>query len=357
MWRWSERVALPGARQPRAKAEGLLYQLTAANGTVTRFLYDGDALVAEYDSAGAMTRRYVHWDGADVPIISYTGAGLTAPSYLHADHQGSIVAMSGAAGVIQINRYDEYGIPAATNGGRFQYTGQVWLAELGMYYYKARIYSPTFGRFLQTDRIGYAGGINLYGYVGDDPINGADPAGEAAVTCGSRLGISASCSGGTILGLIGDWRDKRARASARSASASSHAASTLDDLLDFSIWAEFADNAQTFREIGIEGERAAYRYLEAHGYKILATHLIVKTPLGVRIIDIVALPRGGLDAVAYEVKANYASRSLYQRAQDEHIRINGANVRSRGNPFFPQGTQIQLPTGQLNVICMTGCER
>ena len=46
----------------------------------------------------------------------------------------------------------------STNTGRFQYTGQVWLPELGMYHYKARIYSPTLGRFMQTDPIGFGGG-------------------------------------------------------------------------------------------------------------------------------------------------------------------------------------------------------
>jgi RHS repeat-associated protein len=61
--------------------------------------------------------------------------------------------------------------------GRFQYTGQIWLGELGMYYYKARIYSPTLGRFLQTDPVGYEGGVNLYAYIGDDPVNGTDPSG------------------------------------------------------------------------------------------------------------------------------------------------------------------------------------
>jgi RHS repeat-associated protein len=167
---------------------GRLYQTAQASGATTRFLYDGANLIGEYNASNALLRRYVQGPGLDAPLVRYDGTGTSNRRWLITDERGSVVAETNASGAaVQINTYDEYGMPGSGNTSRFGYTGQMWIAEIGLYHYRNRVYNPRIGRFMQTDPIGQRGGINLYAYVSNDPVNHTDPWGL------SRLPTFDSC--------------------------------------------------------------------------------------------------------------------------------------------------------------------
>jgi RHS repeat-associated protein len=154
-------------------------------GAVTVYVRDGPSpssgqvdAIAEYDSNNVLQKRYA-FDGAGNPLVAYDASGNR--TWMLSDERGSVVALANdSATMTAIDTYDEYGIPAATNQGTFQYAGMMWLSRPGLYAPTFRSFNALLGRFNQTDPIGFGGGINLYGYVGADPVNGIDPLGLAS---------------------------------------------------------------------------------------------------------------------------------------------------------------------------------
>jgi RHS repeat-associated protein len=157
--------------------DGSLRQIQKTVGSVkTKYVYSGSHMMEEYDgTAGTLNTRYV-FAGAEEPVLQMNSAGTV--TYIHHDHHDSVIAQSGSTGAVG-NKYNygPFGESGSLTGTTIGYTGQRFDSETGLYHYKARFYLPSIGRFLQADPIGYTAGMNLYAYVGNDPMDHTDPEG------------------------------------------------------------------------------------------------------------------------------------------------------------------------------------
>jgi RHS repeat-associated protein len=149
------------------------------NGTTTVFVTDAaNREVLEYDGAtGAILRWYAYGLGSN-DVLNQINVAASTRTTLMPDIQGSIIAsLDSTTGALSKIGYLPYGKSASA--GPFGYTGQRIDTETnGIYYYRARHYSPLLGRFMQADPIGYSGGVNLCAYVGNDPLNHIDSSGN-----------------------------------------------------------------------------------------------------------------------------------------------------------------------------------
>jgi RHS repeat-associated protein len=150
----------------------------SSTATTSVFTYNGENLIEEANTSGAVVARYTQTQNIDEPLAMLRSS---ATSYFNADGVGSVTSLTNSAGAAaQTYTYDSFGNVTASSGSLvnpFQYTGRESDSETGLYYYRARYYDPAAGRFLGEDPTQFVSGINFYAYVSNRPLNFADALG------------------------------------------------------------------------------------------------------------------------------------------------------------------------------------
>ncbi len=156
----------------------------AGSPVTTWTVFDGQNPYADFNGAGSLTQRYLHGAAVDALLARSDASGVT-DLYL-TDRLGSVRDIVDTSGTVLYHTgYDSFGNKVSSSGSggdRFGFTGREHDAALNLYYYRARFYDPTTGRFLSKDPLGFeAGDTNLYRYVGNGPQNAVDPSGMDSI--------------------------------------------------------------------------------------------------------------------------------------------------------------------------------
>jgi len=169
--------------------------IATRDGITTKYIYDASGnLLAEANAANEIERYYIHGLG----LMAMVDAKTNKLYVYHFDGTGHTVAMTDETQTL-INQYGY--TPFGKLRGKienipqpFTYVGQygVMTEADNLYYMRARYYDAQVGRFISEDPIGFAGGLNLYAYVGGNPVNVVDPSGLCPWCVGAVIGGTAN---------------------------------------------------------------------------------------------------------------------------------------------------------------------
>ncbi|MGD9972273.1 MAG: RHS repeat-associated core domain-containing protein [Desulfatirhabdiaceae bacterium] len=161
-------------------------------------------LLVETDDSGAIINQYIYADDRMIAIRVASGSFY----FYHQDKTGNTLALTDALGsVVDAYSYSPYGEAMAQSGtvnNPFTYVGEFGVMDDGdgLFFMKNRTYDAKTGRFLQRDPILFEGGINLYSYADNNPINLIDPDGTSAIGAAIFIG----CIGYTVKVGLESWK-------------------------------------------------------------------------------------------------------------------------------------------------------
>jgi len=155
------------------------------------YVYNGNQVVADLDANGTLLRTYAWGTGID-NLLSVTihSKSSTNTYYALKDHQNSVLGLATKNGnIVESYEYDAWGrvvsikdgsgnvLSQSAIGNRYLWQGREYDATTGLYFFRARWYSPETGRWLSKDPIGISGGLNMYVFCANNPVNFTDPLG------------------------------------------------------------------------------------------------------------------------------------------------------------------------------------
>ena len=160
-----------------------------------QYVYNGTYRIATLSDSGTPESYYTHGPFTDELLGAETPSGMR---YYHVNHQNSVMALTDDTGSILTEySYTPFGLTTASNNTEndFRYVGREFEAD-DLYFYRARYYDPSLGRYLNEDPLGFAGGSgNLYNYAFNNPSNLTDPSGKilpalAVIWAGVEIGLA-----------------------------------------------------------------------------------------------------------------------------------------------------------------------
>jgi len=182
-YQWDARGRLIGANLPNGSTVQYGYDAMgrlasrSINGQTSKYVYSGSSLLLRRDSSGAALDFVNGTTGPEKLLQSGVGGDL----YFLQDHLSSVIALANGMGsVVEQESYEPFGNTQGSGLTDYGYIGGRFDPDTRLLFLNSRFYDPASQRFITEDPIGVAGGLNIFAYAGNDPVNLFDPSGMSA---------------------------------------------------------------------------------------------------------------------------------------------------------------------------------